>query len=69
MKNIPEDLKNSKCCLKCELVDVDYAAKKLTGAPRTLYKCKKCNSYVKSYVARNATNSEWKKIKYFKTYQ
>jgi hypothetical protein len=59
MKNIPEDLKNSKCCLKCKLVDVDYAAKKLTGTPRTLYKCKKCNSYVKSYNEINTSGRQF----------
>ena len=53
MQTIPEELKNSKCCLKCKLVDVEYTTKEIkvgnAGTTRTLYKCKKCSGYVTSY--------------------
>lgn len=63
MKNIPEDLKSSKCCLKCKLVDVEYATKKIrtgkVGATKKLYKCKKCNGYVTSYNEINTSGKQF----------
>ena len=53
MTIIPDELKNSKCCLKCKLVDVEFTTKEIkvgtSGATRTLFKCKKCSGYVTSY--------------------
>jgi hypothetical protein len=66
MKNIPGYLKNSKCCLKCKLVDVEYTAKEIrtgkAGTTRELYKCKKCNGYVNSY---NEINTSGKQFIFF----
>ena len=53
MTNIPDELKNSKCCLKCKLVDVEYTTNEIkvgtSGATREMYKCKKCSGYITSY--------------------
>ena len=53
MTIIPDELKNSKCCLKCKLVDVEFTTKEIkvgtSGATRTLFKYKKCSGYVTSY--------------------
>ena len=53
MQTIPEELKNSKCCLKCKLVDVEYTTKEIKlgtgGVTKEIYKCKKCSGYITSY--------------------
>jgi len=50
MTMIPEELKNSKCCLKCKSVDVEYTTNEIkigtSGATREIYKCKKCSGYI-----------------------
>ena len=34
MNTIPEELKNSKCCLKCKLVDPDFTTKEMNVGSR-----------------------------------
>tara|TARA_Y100001934_G_C11831203_1_gene530632 strand:+ start:84 stop:545 length:462 start_codon:yes stop_codon:yes gene_type:complete len=53
MAMIPEELKNSKCCLKCKLVDPDFTTKEMnlgsSGNKKTFFKCKTCKSNLLVY--------------------
>lgn len=57
MQTIPEELKYSKCCLKCKLVDAPSLAHQVSGTSRTLNECKKCGGFVTSY---NEINTDGK---------
>lgn len=56
MQTIPAELKDSKCCLKCKLVDAQSTlGEKEAGeageaeTPRPLNECKKCGGFITSY--------------------
>ena len=49
MTMIPEELKNSKCCLKCKIVDAEYTTEAIKNMPKIIYKCKKCRSHLTVY--------------------
>ena len=53
MNTIPEELKNSKCCLKCKLVDPDFTTKEMNvgsrGDKKTFFLCKTCKSNLLVY--------------------
>ena len=48
-RELPEDLKNAVCCLKCRKVGVDAVRKKMPGLPKKYERCKTCNSHAYRY--------------------
>ena len=48
-RELPEDLKNTVCCLKCRKVGVDAVRKKLPGLSKKYDRCQICKSYAYRY--------------------
>jgi hypothetical protein len=49
-RELPEDLKNAVCCLKCRKVGVDAVRKKIPGLPKGYDRCQICKSYAYRYI-------------------
>jgi hypothetical protein len=48
-RELPENLKNAVCCLKCRKVGVDAVRKKLPGVSKNYDRCQICKSYAYRY--------------------
>ena len=48
-RELPEDLKNAVCCLKCRKVGVDSVRKKMLGVSKNYDRCQICKSYAYRY--------------------
>ena len=48
-RELPEDLKNAVCCLKCRKVGVDSVRKKNPGVSKNYDRCQICKSYAYRY--------------------
>ena len=48
-RELPEDLKNAVCCLKCRKVGVDAVRKKIPGLSKKYDRCQICKSYAYRY--------------------
>ena len=48
-RELPEDLKNAVCCLKCRKVGVDSVRKKIPGVSKNYDRCQICKSYAYRY--------------------
>ena len=55
-RELPEDLKNAFCCLKCRKVGVDAVRKKMPGLPKKYERCKTCNSHAYRYNGKISTS-------------
>ena len=52
---VPDELKNSKCCLKCKLVDVEFTTKEIKVGTFNIWELKEPGKreQVESYMKRN----------------
>ena len=48
-RELPEDLKDAVCCLKCRKVGVDSVRKKMLGVSKNYDRCQICKSYAYKY--------------------
>jgi len=54
-RELPEDLKNAFCCLKCRKVGVDSVRKEI-GGTFEYYRCETCNSHAYRYNGKISTS-------------
>lgn len=54
-RELPEDLKDAVCCLKCRKVGVDAVRKKLPSLSKKYDSCQICKSYAYRYSEMNSS--------------